>query len=161
MRLSDTEWTVMRAVWQRTPASARDVLDVVGAETGWAYTTVKTLLVRLVEKGALEGSRRGNVDLYEPRITRTQARAAALRSLLDRAFDGAFGTLFQHLVTEEHLSKTDRAALDRLLAESVPDAAPASSARAAAVEKRAAGKTSRRPAAAPRPPRERSSRGRS
>lgn len=115
LKLSDAEWTVMRAVWARPPASAREVLDRAGGETGWAYTTVKTLLARLVEKGALRMTMRGNVSLYEPRLTMRQARVAAVRSLVDRAFDGTFGSLFQHLIAEEKLSAKDRAALARLI----------------------------------------------
>ena len=117
MRLSDAEWTVMRAVWNRAPATARDILDDVGDETGWAYTTVKTLLARLVEKGALSEVRQANVNIYEPRITRNEARGSALRSLLDRAFDGTFGSLFQHLITEERLSKRDVQTLEQMLQE--------------------------------------------
>ena len=117
MRLSDAEWTVMRAVWIRTPASARDVIDEVGEETGWAYTTVKTLLARLVEKGALSEGRQANVNIYEPLITRDEARGSALRSLLDRAFDGTFGSLFQHLIKEERLSARDVKTLERMLHE--------------------------------------------
>lgn len=115
LKLSDAEWTVMRAVWERPPASARDVLDRAGSETGWAYTTVKTLLARLVEKGALRMTMRGNVSLYEPRLTMRQARIAAVRALIDRAFDGTFGSLLQHLIAEEKLSAKDRAALARLI----------------------------------------------
>ena len=115
LKLSDAEWTVMRAVWARPPASARDVLERAAGETGWAYTTVKTLLARLVEKGALRMTMRGNVSLYEPRVTMRQARIAAVRALVDRAFDGTFGSLFQHLVAEEKLSPKDRAALARLI----------------------------------------------
>jgi BlaI family penicillinase repressor len=121
MRLSDAEWTVMRAVWNRAPASARDVLDEVGEETGWAYTTVKTLLARLVEKGALSEGRQANVNIYEPRITRNEARGSALRSLLDRAFDGTFGSLFQHLIKEERLSARDVKTLERMLHQSDGD----------------------------------------
>jgi BlaI family transcriptional regulator, penicillinase repressor len=117
MRLSDAEWTVMQAVWNRAPASARDVLDEVGEETGWAYTTVKTLLARLVEKGALSEGRQANINIYEPRITRNEARGSALRSLLDRAFDGTFGSLFQHLIKEERLSARDKQTLERMLQE--------------------------------------------
>lgn len=124
MRLSDAEWTVMRAVWARPPASGRDVLDQVGAETGWAYTTVKTLLARLVEKGALSEGRRANVNVYEPRITRDAARGSALRSLVDRAFDGTFGSLLQHLVTEERLSRRDLQALERMIDEVDRDQPP-------------------------------------
>jgi predicted transcriptional regulator len=135
MRLSDAEWTVMQAVWNRAPASARDVLDEVGEETGWAYTTVKTLLARLVEKGALSEGRQANVNIYEPRITRNEARGSALRSLVDRAFDGTFGSLFQHLIKEERLSARDMQALERMLQEpggddasnTAPSATPAAS----------------------------------
>jgi BlaI family transcriptional regulator, penicillinase repressor len=121
LKLSDAEWTVMRAVWHRPPASARDVLERAGNETGWAYTTVKTLLARLVDKGALRMTMRGNVSLYEPRVTMRQARIAAVHALVDRAFDGAFGSLFQHLIAEEKLSAKDRATLVRLIEEADAD----------------------------------------
>src|SRR5262245_32056649 len=114
-RLSDAEWTAMRALWERSPASARDVLEVVGPATGWAYTTVKTVLDRLVEKGALKTRKRANVLFYEPRITREAARATAVRSLLERAFDGAFGSLVHHMLSEERLSARERAELRALL----------------------------------------------
>jgi hypothetical protein len=74
LKLSDAEWTVMRAVWIQAPATARDVLDRVGRDTDWAYTTVKTLLARLVEKDALGVRMKGNVSRYEPRISRRRAR---------------------------------------------------------------------------------------
>jgi BlaI family penicillinase repressor len=115
LKLSDAEWTVMRAVWIQAPATARDVLDRVGRDTDWAYTTVKTLLARLVEKDALGVRMKGNVSRYEPRISRRQARVGAVRALVDRAFDGTFGTLLHHIITEEKLSAKDRAALARML----------------------------------------------
>ena len=52
--LSDAEWRVMQALWDRGPCRARVVLDELEAETGWSYSTVKTLLARLV---ALNASR--------------------------------------------------------------------------------------------------------
>ena len=117
MKLSDSEWTVMNAVWSRAPASAREVLEALGREPGWAYTTVKTMLARLVEKGALRMERRANRNVYEPLVTRENARRAAVRSLLERAFDGAFGTMLQHIVREEELARSERAELARLIDE--------------------------------------------
>jgi BlaI family penicillinase repressor len=115
MRLSDAEWTIMRVVWRRAPASARDVVDEIAPATGWAYTTVKTMMARLVEKGALAERKRGHVSLYEPRVTEQAARRSALESLVDRAFGGMFGSLVQHLVAEERLSARDVEALRRLM----------------------------------------------
>jgi predicted transcriptional regulator len=117
MKLSDSEWTVMKVVWDGSCASARDVFERVAAETNWAYTTVKTTLDRLVEKGALRVRKQANRSLYEPLVSRTQARRSALHYMLDKAFDGAFGSLLQHMVATEKLTKRDRESLAALLAE--------------------------------------------
>lgn len=116
MRLSDAEWAVMQAVWIEAPASARDVLERVEDERGWAYTTVKTLLARLVEKGALVEKKRANTSYYEPAVTRDEARRAAVGGLLERAFGGSFGELVAHMVKFEKLSKRDRTELAKRLA---------------------------------------------
>ena len=116
-RLSETEWTVMRVLWDAAPASARDVLDAVEDETQWAYSTVKTILARLAEKGVVEVGTRGNTSYYAPRLARGDARRSAVRNLLERAFDGTFGSLLHHMVEEETLSRKGRAALKRMLRE--------------------------------------------
>lgn len=110
----------MNAVWSRSPASARDVLERTQRETGWAYSTVRTMLARLAEKGAVSVRKRANTSLYEPRITRGRARRAALRALLENAFDGTVGPLIQHMVAEEKLAPRDRETLARMLAEAEP-----------------------------------------
>lgn len=117
MKLNDSEWIVMQAVWESSPARARDVLERVHDETDWAYTTVKTVLARLVEKGALHEEKQGKSSVYEPLVTRESARRTAVRSLLDKAFDGTFGSLVQHMVASEKLGKKEREKLARMLAE--------------------------------------------
>ena len=107
----------MHAVWDCAPATARDVLDALGDETDWAYTTVKTMMTRLVDKGALRTSMRGNTSVYEPALSRKNARASALRGLLDRAFGGTLGSMVHFLVEEEKLSKKERREILRRLQE--------------------------------------------
>jgi predicted transcriptional regulator len=107
----------MRCVWDLGAPTARDVADALFAETSWAYTTVKTLMTRLVAKGALAERKRGHVASYEARLSRRDARKDAVASLLDRAFDGSMGPLVHFLVHDEKLSRKDRAALRRLLEE--------------------------------------------
>jgi len=111
VRLSEAEWTVMNALWERHPASAREVLEAVRAETGWAYTTVRTILFRLAAKGAVKGRRGGAARVFEPLLTRRQARRSAVRALLQRAFGGSIAPFVQFLVEEKRLSKRDRAAI--------------------------------------------------
>lgn len=115
MQLSEAEWKLMNVLWERHPSGAREVLECVGDQTGWAYTTVKTMLTRLVEKRALQEERQGNRSLYRPLVSRSEARHQAVRSLLDRAFGGTFGSLVHHLVDEERLSAKDRRELLELL----------------------------------------------
>lgn len=115
MRLSDTEWRVMNAIWDAPPKTAREVMEATEGETGWAYTTVKTLLTRLVEKGALREDRVGRASAYHPLLDREAARGSALHALLDRAFGGRVGGLVQHLAAGERLSARERAALEALL----------------------------------------------
>jgi BlaI family penicillinase repressor len=120
IELTDAEWKVMNAVWDPGAATARQVCDALAGTTGWAYTTVRTLLERLAEKGALARRREGLADVYEPLLPRAQARKTALRALVSRAFGGGFAPLLHHLVGEEPLSSRDRAELRRLLRDSEP-----------------------------------------
>lgn len=115
MKLTEAEWIVMSAVWSKSPASVRDVQTLIGKETDWAHTTVKTMLDRLVDKGALREKKRANASIYEPRVSREQARTSALRALLARGFDGSFGSLVHHIVSEERLSRKERERLARQL----------------------------------------------
>jgi BlaI family penicillinase repressor len=117
LELTDAEWKVMNAVWEHAPATARTVCDALAGSTGWAYTTVKTFMERLVEKGALVGRRQGASDVYSPVLPRTQARRNALRALLARAFGGGVAPLVHHLLGEERLSEGERGELRRLLEE--------------------------------------------
>jgi arylsulfatase A-like enzyme/predicted transcriptional regulator len=114
-QLSEAEWRLMHCLWRKTPLTAREVHGEVEGETGWAYTTVKTMLDRLVEKRALKTSMRGNRALYVPAFAREKARSTALRALVERAFGGTFRGLVEHMVDDEDLSARERADLATLL----------------------------------------------
>ncbi len=117
MRLSDTEWTVMQAVWTAGPTTARAVHGQVADSTEWTYSTVRTLLTRLVEKGALSARKLGQTTEYTALVSQESAQRSALRSLLERAFGGHVGPMVQHLVSDKNLSPKDREQLQRLLEE--------------------------------------------
>jgi BlaI family penicillinase repressor len=115
MKLTEPEWLIMNALWDNHPAKARDVVERLPSTVNWAYTTVKTMLDRLVEKKAVGKSKRGNIGLYEPLVSRRQARRTAMRIMLDQAFDGAFGPMMHFLVEDESLSAGERKELIKIL----------------------------------------------
>lgn len=116
MRLSDAEWIVMNAVWDRpVESSVRDVLEVVEPQTSWAYQTVQTIMVRLAQKKALRSRLRANTRLYTALITREQAQRSALKSLIEKAFGGAAGPLVQALVSDEYLTPIEKKQVAEIL----------------------------------------------
>jgi predicted transcriptional regulator len=115
MQLTEAEWKVMTAVWEGHPATARLVLERLEPGTGWAYTTVKTMLARLARKGTLRAVREGKAVAYRPTLTREEARRSALRALAERAFDGALAPMLHFLAKSERLGAKERAELIRML----------------------------------------------
>ena len=117
MKLTEAEWQIMNALWEKWPATARQVADRLGDDVNWAYTTIKTMLTRLAEKNAVKETKKGNVGLYEPILTRQNAQRNALKTLVNQAFDGAFGPLMHFLLEDKTLSKADKEQLRRVIEE--------------------------------------------
>lgn len=115
--LTEAEWAVMKVIWARQPCSAGDVQEALADERGWAYSTVKTTMDRLAKKGVLTLTRIRNLQLFEARLSRTEAARGEVRRMLERAFDGAVAPMVNHLVAHEKLTSDDLAALRQLIAE--------------------------------------------
>jgi BlaI family penicillinase repressor len=117
MKLSDSEWQIMNALWKKNPATARELSEYLPEDTNWAYTTLKTMLTRLVAKKAVSERKRGNTSVYEPLISKTKARSKAVLSLMNQAFDGTVGPLMHFLLEEKKLTKKQRKELIEMLKE--------------------------------------------
>ncbi len=117
MKLSDNEWKIMNSLWKSSPATAREIIEQIPGQVDWAYTTVKTMLSRLLAKGAVSEHKRGNTSFYEPLIAQDQAHKNAFTNLIDRVLDGAVEPLMHFLIEEKMLSKKEREELIRILKE--------------------------------------------
>ncbi len=104
MKLTQAEWQIMKALWKKHPATARQIMTRLPKGVSWAYTTIKTMLSRLVEKDVVSEQKNGNTSLYEPLLSQRKARLSAFTSMLDQAFDGATGPLVHFLLDEKKLS---------------------------------------------------------
>lgn len=117
VRISEAEAVVMEALWESHPLSAEDVVARLGGRNGWAEATVKTLLNRLLNKGAISAMKEGRRYLYAPQVAREAWLLEESSSLLERLFDGRVAPLVAHFSQHRKLSRDDVAELRRLLEE--------------------------------------------
>ena len=116
--LPESEWAVMEILWESSPRTASEVAKELTQTKGWAENTVRTLLSRLVEKGALqivEGSPR----LYAPAVKRESFVEAESESFLDRIFQGAAKPLLVHFASNARLTPDEVRELKQLLDQSI------------------------------------------
>ncbi len=115
VELFDSEWAILQAVWEHEPCAAPTVQEALQEEKAWAYTTVKTLMDRMVKKGLLETERIRNLYLYRAAITRAQAQRSEIMKTVKRAFDGALTPMMQFLIENEKLSDEEYRQLESLI----------------------------------------------
>ncbi|MHB8956303.1 MAG: BlaI/MecI/CopY family transcriptional regulator [Pirellulaceae bacterium] len=117
MQISDAEWIVMNLIWSSSPVEAAEVIDRIAAANGWSSATVKTMLHRLVRKGALAAEQNGKKYLYTPAVRRDACVRQASRSFLERVFGGDATPALIHFVKTAKLTEMDveeiRAMLDK------------------------------------------------
>ena len=102
--LSPAEWEIMKILWDHGELAARDVYAAKPQDRGWAYKTVKTLLSRLVAKGAIEYDQIGNSYLYRPAVARDKLSREEVRSVFHRIMSEAFSPVLAHFIEEADLS---------------------------------------------------------
>ena len=105
--LTEGEWTIIRAVWANEPCAAPTVQEVLKDQTGWAYSTVKTMMDRMVGKGLLVTERIRNLLPYRSAITPAQAQSGEVMRTLKRAFNGAMTPMMQFLLNHGNVSQKD------------------------------------------------------
>src|SRR5687768_6935785 len=115
-KISDTEWEIMRVVWSQHPIAAADIIArLTAADASWHPKTARTLLARLVEKGALDYEERGRSYVYAPRVTEAECVAAASGSFVDRVFGGALKPMLAHFIEQRRLTQDEMDELRSLL----------------------------------------------
>ncbi len=89
VELTEAEWEIMKVVWEKEPCAAGTVQEMLAQSRDWAYSTVKTTMDRMVEKGFLTIKRIRNLQLFHPCISEVDAKRGEFRKMLKRAFDCA------------------------------------------------------------------------
>ncbi|HEX5005637.1 MAG TPA: BlaI/MecI/CopY family transcriptional regulator [Hyphomonadaceae bacterium] len=110
-----SELAILKQLWMKSPKSAREVQDAVFGETGWSYSTTRTLLTRMEEKGLLKRSEVHGVAVYSPALSRVQVLGAMARELTRQVLDIKGALPASMFADSPHLSEEDLAELDAIL----------------------------------------------
>ena len=113
--LGKAEWALMQALWQRGRGTASELQRELAEKHGWAYSTVKTMLDRLVEKGYAKARRIGNIYEYSPKVARQSAVARVVDDVLERVLEGSFFPFVSRLIAKRRLSPQEIAELRAML----------------------------------------------
>lgn len=120
MKISGAESQVMDALWRQGPLTVDGVLAEVGEAHAWQIGTVKTLITRLLHKGAIEGRREPEGYRYHTLVSRTDYVQGESQNLVDRLFGGEVAPLVAHFAEHQALSPRDIKLLKQLIAD-LPD----------------------------------------
>lgn len=113
-RISEAEWEVMKVVWDRHPITANEVVEALDS-THWQDKTIRTLINRLVAKGALGFDKEGRVYHYYPLLEKSRSVRGEGKSFLRRVYDGAVTPMLVHFIESEELSPQEIDGLRQLL----------------------------------------------
>jgi BlaI family penicillinase repressor len=117
MTISDAEWDVMEPIWAAGACTAAEVIRQLRATHDWNHSTIRTLLARLVEKGALAYDVDGSRYVYRAAVSRQRCVRREGRSFLEKAFGGDVAALLAHFVEDSALDRTQIDRLRQLLAQ--------------------------------------------
>ncbi|HTT05502.1 MAG TPA: BlaI/MecI/CopY family transcriptional regulator [Steroidobacteraceae bacterium] len=115
--VSDAEAVVMAVLWRGGAMASEAVVTALATERQWQESTIKTLLSRLLKKGAVRARKQGRRYLYSPVLTREQWLSSESEGLLDRLFGGRVAPFVAHFSKHRKLSRRDIEELKRLIEE--------------------------------------------
>lgn len=112
-KIQDAELEVMQVLWNSPqPVPLIEIRRALADKCGWEDSTVKTLLRRLCEKGAVELERRG---MYRAVITQAEYSRWSARRLIGKVFEGSAKKLVASLLSDGQLTEADIAELSAML----------------------------------------------
>ncbi len=116
-KLTEGEWAIIHAVWEHQPCAAPTVKEALEDTRKWTYSTVKTMMDRMVSKGLLKTKRIRNLILYRSAITCSQAQKNEIVGTIKRAFNGAMTPMMQFLLDNGNFTREQLGDIEALIKE--------------------------------------------
>lgn len=114
-KISESEWLVMRVLWAQSPLTANEVVEQLTGKTKWKPKTVKTLIDRLMKKGAVEYEKDGRRYMYYPTVGRDECITTERRSFVRRVYGGITKPMLAAFLEDAELSPEDISELKEIL----------------------------------------------
>ena len=114
-KISESEWLVMRVLWSKSPLAAQEVFEQLDGKTKWKPKTVKTLIDRLVNKGAVKYEKNGRRYMYYPAVERDECITTERKSFVKRVYGGITKPMLAAFLEDAELSANDIAELKDIL----------------------------------------------
>jgi len=115
--LFESEWAILQAVWDIEPCPAPVVQEALQKTKNWSYSTVKTIMDRMVKKGLLRKEKVCNLYFYRSSISETQAQRGEVAKTLKRAFNGTLTPMMQFLLENEDIPEDELSDLEQIIKE--------------------------------------------
>jgi BlaI family penicillinase repressor len=120
--ITGSEWPLMECLWDRSPRTLMEIVRYVQARTGWAKSTITTMVSRMEAKGLIYSEAGGRAKNYYPAFSREEAAARETQSLLSRVYRGSVGLMVNTLIEKNSLTKSDIDELYAILQKAEEDA---------------------------------------
>ena len=114
-KISESEWQVMCVLWTKSPLPAQEVFEQLDGKTKWKPKTVKTLIDRLVKKGAVKYEKDGRRYLYYPAVGRDECVTTERHSFVKRIYGGITKPMLAAFLEDAELSAEDIEELKNIL----------------------------------------------
>lgn len=113
--ISDSEWKVMKVVWDKNPILASEIIEALSSDTDWNPKTIHTLIRRLVAKGALKAEREKTYYSYSPAVSEKDCVQAETKTFLQKCFNGSLNLMMANFIKDDKLSEEEIDELEKLL----------------------------------------------
>ncbi len=115
IKITDAEWEIMRVAWAKETVTSKEIRAILENKKQWKAATIKTLISRLVDKGALQTIKEGNKFIYSAAVTEEESMDSYTDDILSRVCHKQSGHVISNIIAEATLSKIDINMLKKLL----------------------------------------------
>lgn len=105
--ISESEWEVLKVLWEQAPQTANDIISSLQAQTNWKPKTVRTLLDRLTKKEVVGVHKNQRVYTFYPLYSQDECQRSKTESFVKRFYDGALKSMLVQFIQDEDLSEED------------------------------------------------------